>query len=84
MRSLVKRAHESATAATHIVCLPGAYHGARDFLSAGFDACVRKRGLPIDLSFVDLEMRHLGDRRPLEQLRQEIVLPIRTAGCRSL
>ena len=84
MRSLVRRSQESAAAATHIVCLPGAYHEARDFLSAGFDACVRERDLPIDLSFVDLDMQHLGDRRPLERLRQEIVLPIRTAGCRSL
>lgn len=75
----------AATAApTHIVCLPGAYHEGRDFVSAGFDARVRQRGLHIDLSFVDVEMQHLGDRGPLDVLRDDVLAPARAAGCTSL
>jgi pimeloyl-ACP methyl ester carboxylesterase len=84
MRSLARTAVAGATAATRIVCLPGAYHAPEDFLSAGFDAQVRQRGLLIDLLFVDAELRHLGDRSFREQLKTDIVLPARAAGCRSL
>ena len=84
MRSILNAAASGTVAATRIVCLPGAYHGPEDFLAAGFDSSVRRRRLPIDLLFVDVEMRHLGDRRALEQLKHEIVLPARAHGCRSV
>lgn len=84
MRRLHKTASPGAVAPAHIVCLPGAYHGANDFLAAGFDAVVCTRKLDIDLSFIDIEMRYLGDRLPLELLRSEIIAPARAAGCRSL
>jgi pimeloyl-ACP methyl ester carboxylesterase len=63
-----------------MVWMPGACHAARDFLTAGFAEAVRTRRLDLDLIFVDLEMEHVGDRRPLERLRSDIVLPARTAG----
>jgi hypothetical protein len=63
-----------------MVWMPGAYHAAQDFLTAGFVEAVRTRRLDLDLIFVDLEMEHVGDRRPLERLRSDIVLPARTAG----
>ena len=84
MHSLHRPARATAVASAHIVCLPGAYHGAHDFLAAGFDAAVSSRNLDIDLSFIDIEMRYLGDRLPLKLLRQEILAPARAAGCRSL
>jgi pimeloyl-ACP methyl ester carboxylesterase len=63
-----------------MVWLPGAYHGAQDFVSAGFPQAVRARRLALDLIFVDLELEHVGDRSALEQLRSGMVLPARAAG----
>jgi pimeloyl-ACP methyl ester carboxylesterase len=60
--------------------VPGAYHGAQDFLTAGFAEAVRTRRLDLDLIFVDLEMTHVADRSPLLRLRSELVLPARAAG----
>jgi pimeloyl-ACP methyl ester carboxylesterase len=60
--------------------LPGAYNGAEDFVQAGFGAAVLRRGLPLDLEFIDLELRYLGDDEALMRLRDEVVLPLREAG----
>jgi pimeloyl-ACP methyl ester carboxylesterase len=84
MRSLARTAGLGVTAPTRIVCLPGAYHTPEDFLSAGFDTKVSQRELRIDLLFVDAEPRHFGDRRPLDQLKHDIVLPARASGCESI
>jgi pimeloyl-ACP methyl ester carboxylesterase len=67
-------------APTRMAWIPGAYHAAQDFLTAGFAEAVRTRRLDLDLVFVDLEMEYVGDRRPLERLRSDIVLPARAAG----
>ncbi len=84
MRSVLNAAAPGTAAATRIVCLPGAYHTPEDFLTAGFDRSMRRRGLAIDLLFVDVELRHLGDRSVLQQLKHEIVAPARALGCRSI
>jgi pimeloyl-ACP methyl ester carboxylesterase len=63
-----------------MVWLPGAYHGAQDFLTAGFAEAVRRRRIALDLDFVDLELAHVGDRGALKRLRSGIVLPARAAG----
>jgi pimeloyl-ACP methyl ester carboxylesterase len=63
-----------------MVWLPGAYHGAQDFLAAGFPEAVRTRRIGLDLSFVDLELAHVGDRSVLQRLRSDVVLPARAAG----
>ena len=60
--------------------LPGAYNAAEDFVRAGFGAAVSQRGLPLDLEFIDLELRYFGDNHALQELRTEIVLPLREAG----
>jgi pimeloyl-ACP methyl ester carboxylesterase len=57
--------------------LPGAYHGAKDFIDAGFAAAVASRGLAIDLLFIDLGMQHLQDRSVIAQLRADILGPAR-------
>ena len=63
-----------------MVWLPGAYHAAQDFLTAGFAAAVRARQAALDLVFIDMELAHVGDRSALQQLRTDIVLPARAAG----
>lgn len=80
MRSLLKPARPGSVAPTQMIWLPGAYHSARDFLEEGFPEKVLERQIPLDLRFVDLEMRHLDDREPLDRLRAEILLPARASG----
>jgi pimeloyl-ACP methyl ester carboxylesterase len=63
-----------------MVWLPGAYHAAQDFLTAGFAEAVHARQLALDLTFVDLELEHVGDRGALRRLRSDVVLPARAAG----
>ena len=80
MRRNLFPAADPSQAATRILWLPGAYNAAEDFVRAGFGAAVSRRGLPLDLEFIDLELRYLGDNGALRQLRSEIVLPLREAG----
>ena len=80
MRSISVPALATAVAATRMVWLPGAYHAAQDFLTAGFAAAVRARQAALDLVFIDMELAHVGDRSALQQLRTDIVLPARAAG----
>jgi pimeloyl-ACP methyl ester carboxylesterase len=84
MRSVLNAAVSGSVAATRIVCLPGAYNSPEDFLAAGFDESVRRRRLPIDLLFIDVEMRHLGDRDTLKHLKDLVVTPARAQGCQTL
>src|SRR5258705_5246150 len=79
VRSLSVPALPTAAAPTCMVWLPGAYHGAQDFLAAGFAEAVRTRRTALDLIFVDLELAHVGDRSALQRLRSDIVLPARSA-----
>jgi pimeloyl-ACP methyl ester carboxylesterase len=80
VHSIFVPVNASALAPTRIVWLPGAYHTAQDFLAAEFAAAVHTRRAPIDLTFVDLELAHVGDRSAILELRAEIVLPARAAG----
>jgi pimeloyl-ACP methyl ester carboxylesterase len=63
-----------------MVWLPGAYHGARDFVASGFPGAALSRRSALDLLFVDLELAHVGDRSALQRLRNDVVLPARAAG----
>jgi pimeloyl-ACP methyl ester carboxylesterase len=80
MRSILKAAAPGSVAPAQMVWLPGAYHSAQDFLDTGFAEAVLKRQIPLDLRFVDLEVKHVDDREPLERLRNEIVLPTLGSG----
>jgi pimeloyl-ACP methyl ester carboxylesterase len=80
MRSIFQPAAPDATAPVRIVLLPGAYHSAQDLVHAGFVDSVRRRRLAIDLTLVDLELHHLGERGVLRQLRNDIVMPARALG----
>jgi pimeloyl-ACP methyl ester carboxylesterase len=79
MRSILHAAR-SDPADVRVIWLPGAYNVADDFVRAGFDRAVARRGLPLDLEFVDLELRYLGDRAALEELRGGVIAPLRAAG----
>jgi pimeloyl-ACP methyl ester carboxylesterase len=59
--AIVELARQGRMAPVRILMLPPAYAVAADFLTAGFGAAVRGRGLAIDLVFADLEARHLTD-----------------------
>ena len=63
-----------------MIWLPGAYNTAEDFVRAGFAAAVSSRGLALDLEFLDPELRYLGDRGVLEELRTTVISPLRAAG----
>jgi len=80
VHSIFRAATPGVMAPTRMIWLPGAYHAARDFLQAGFPEAVLLRHLPVDLSFVDLELRHLGDDAAQQQLRTEMILPARKLG----
>jgi pimeloyl-ACP methyl ester carboxylesterase len=80
MRRILSAAEPGAVAPTQMIWLPGAYHSAQDFVNEGFPDAVRNRRIPLDLTFVDLEMRHLDDRETLQRLRCEIVLPAFESG----
>jgi hypothetical protein len=84
MRSLFRPVHPGRLAPTRMVWLPGAFHTPEDFLRAGFDTAVARRGLEIDLQFADLALDHLGDRSAILQLARDIVRPAREAGCGSV
>ncbi|MEP6884388.1 MAG: hypothetical protein ABJC66_06540 [Gammaproteobacteria bacterium] len=80
MHSISMPAVATAAAPIRMVWLPGVYHTAQDFLTAGFAESVRNRRLNLDLVFVDMELAHVGDRSALGKLRSDIVLPARAAG----
>jgi pimeloyl-ACP methyl ester carboxylesterase len=67
-----------------MVWLPGAFHTPEDFVDAGFEAAVRERDIALDLQFVHLELEHVGDRRGVARLAQEIMAPARAHGCRTI
>jgi pimeloyl-ACP methyl ester carboxylesterase len=80
VRSIVMPALSTATASSCMVWLPGAYHAAQDFVTAGFARAVLARQLSLDLVFIDMELEHVGDRSALRKLRSDIVSPARAAG----
>jgi pimeloyl-ACP methyl ester carboxylesterase len=80
MRSVLRTADLNAMAPTRMIWLPGAYHGAQDFVNAGFADAVSRRDASVDLAFIDLDLKHVGDRAALQALRYEQVLPARDQG----
>jgi pimeloyl-ACP methyl ester carboxylesterase len=84
MRNLFRPSREGKVAATRMVWLPGALDTPENFVERGFEDEVRKRGLDVDLQFVDVNLEHLGDRSAVPRLARDIVRPAREAGCRSV
>ena len=84
MRAIFEAADAGIVAPTRVLLLPAAYTAPEDFLREGFVRAARERRLPVDLVFVELQLQHLTDRSILQRLRDEIVLPARALGCRSI
>src|ERR1700761_523912 len=82
MRTLIDGGVHPHAAATRIVWLPGAYQAAQDFQTAGFTAAATRRGLSVELVYVDLDLEHLNDRTILQRLHSELLLPAHEAGRR--
>jgi pimeloyl-ACP methyl ester carboxylesterase len=68
------------TAPYTVVMLPAAFCTPEDFIREGFVRAVRARALPLDLVFVQPQADHVADRRALQWLHQELVLPARAGG----
>jgi hypothetical protein len=81
MPELFRPARQDRIAHTRMVWLPGAFDAPADFVQAGFDAAVARRGIDLDLQFVDLALDHLGDRSGIERLARDVARPARAAGC---
>jgi pimeloyl-ACP methyl ester carboxylesterase len=81
MRRLFDACRPGMLAAQRLVMLPAAFAEPEDFQREGFIAAVRERRLDIDLVFAALELEHVSDRRMLERLREELILPARSSGC---
>jgi pimeloyl-ACP methyl ester carboxylesterase len=81
MPELFRPARQDRIAHTRMVWLPGAFDAPADFVQAGFDAAVARRGIDLDLQFVDLALDHLGDRSAIERLARDVARPARAAGC---
>jgi pimeloyl-ACP methyl ester carboxylesterase len=80
MYALRAPATEGATAPVSLIMLPAAFASPDDFVTAGFAAAVRRRALPLDLTFVALELEHTTDRAPFTRLREELIRPAHAAG----
>ena len=84
MRSRLEPVNQGAVAAACVVMLPAAYTGPDDLVGAGFVSAARERSIPLDFVLIDLHLMHLNDRTLLTRLRQEVILPAREAGCRTV
>lgn len=60
-----------------MLLLPGACHGPRDFVDAGFVSTVRERGLPVDIVMAALEFEHVADASGMDRLYADILAPLR-------
>ena len=69
---------------TLVVMLPGAYSKPDEFLQEGFVAAVRQRALAADVVMVDSHLGYFADGSALRRLREDVVLPARAAGYRSI
>jgi pimeloyl-ACP methyl ester carboxylesterase len=81
MRTIFAAARAGHTATARLVMLPAAYTGPDDFVRAGFVNAARERQLDVDLVFAGIELQRVTDRTVLTQVRQELILPARSAGC---
>jgi pimeloyl-ACP methyl ester carboxylesterase len=67
-----------------LVMLPGAWSRPPEFVDEGFVAAVRSRGLAADVAIADAHLGYFNDRSVLTRLREDVVLPARAQGYRSI
>jgi pimeloyl-ACP methyl ester carboxylesterase len=81
MPTIFVPARDGHEAAVRVLLLPPAYADPDDFLRAGFERAVRKRGLALDLVFAPLELAHVTDRSIIARLHEAVLQPARQARC---
>ena len=80
MRTLHDVAHPDRRAKILVIMLPGALQKPEDFVQAGFIDALRKRGLSIDLTLVDLGIDYIGESTGapiLQRIDIELMQPAR-------
>jgi hypothetical protein len=80
MRILQDFAMEGEGAQALVILLPGALQQPEDFVQSGFIEAVRKRGLSLDVSLVDLGLEYIGnttDGTALQCAHDRLVQPAR-------
>lgn len=80
MRQITDPFDSACRAQTLVVLLPPAEARPEDFLTQGFVAAVRERGIPVDLALADMTYQHLMDKTGVSTLHEQVVLPARAAG----
>ena len=84
MQTLSDRAGCAAGRTTLVVMLPGAYSPPDEFVQEGFVSSLRARNLAVDVLMVDSHLGYVADGSVLRRLHEDVVLPARAAGYRSL
>jgi pimeloyl-ACP methyl ester carboxylesterase len=74
----------ATSASTLVVMLPGAYSLPEEFVQEGFVADLRRHSAATDVVMVDAHLGYFTDRSVLRRLRDDVVLPGRAAGYRSI
>jgi len=67
-----------------VVLLPGAYSRPSEFVDEGFVAAVQRRRLGVDIVVADAHLGYFQERSVLRRLREDVVLPARAAGTRTV
>ncbi|HZW12979.1 MAG TPA: alpha/beta hydrolase [Noviherbaspirillum sp.] len=83
MRVVYRHANPERCSDTLAILLPGALQQPEDLIEAGFVDAVSERGLPLDVSLVDLQLNFVGDAidaKSLQRLHDDVLEPARQRG----
>lgn len=67
-----------------VVMLPGAYSPPEEFVQEGYVSALRQRALAVDVAIVDAHLGYFSDGSVMRRLREDVILPARAAGYRSI
>ncbi|HEY2340761.1 MAG TPA: hypothetical protein VGH75_09540 [Steroidobacteraceae bacterium] len=80
--TIIEAASASRAAPTCVMMLSAAFTEPSDFVQNGFARAVGERSLDVDLVFAGFRLEHLIDGSVFERLREEIIAPAQSLGCR--
>ncbi len=84
MKTLSDRSACAARAGTLVVLLPGAHSAPEEFVAEGFVTALRSRAVAADVVIADAHLGYFSDGSAITRLREDVVLPARAAGYRSI
>lgn len=84
MKSQHLPADPAVAADALVVLLPGAYNQPADFVAAGFATIAREAGRRFDLVLPELDLTQLSSGDALPLLHDEVILPARAAGAKTI